>query len=483
MSKAVIYARVSTKDQEQEGYSIPAQLRALREYANKNGLSVIREFMESESAGKAGRTAFGEMIDLLNADKSIAAILVEKTDRLYRNYKDKVIIEDLDINVHFVKDNRVIGRDSKPSDKFVNDIETAQARFYLNNLSDEVKKGLNQKALQGQYPGGPTPLGYIRNRLSGNIEVDIERSPIIRRLYELYSTGEYSLDDIHKEAKKLGLSYRKSNRIIARCETERILKRIFYTGRFNWKGQVFAGDHPAIIDYSLFNKVQESFKRRSPGGFSRRSFTFNRLITCGSCNHTVTAEIKKRKYIYYHCTGYGNLHKPEYVPEVKIDSMFASIVGQVTLPYDFYDFIKTCLEHEFGNRKVQIARERERLELDRDKIQTSMKKAYQDKVDGFIDDFFFKGVFNDYQNRLMAIEHRLAVLPSAISEGFDIARQAIELSYQAESLYLSANPDQKRRLLKSLLSNCILKDATLYPIYRKPFDIFAEGIKTNNKRG
>jgi hypothetical protein len=66
---------------------------------------------------------------------------------------------------------------------------------------------------------------------------------------------------------------------------------------------------------------------------------------------------------------------------------------------------------------------------------------------------------------------------------FDLAERAIELSYQTESLYLRANLEQKRRLLKSLLSNCYLKDTTLYPAYKKPFDIIAEGIKTNNKRG
>ena len=84
MHKAVIYARVSTKDQEREGYSIPAQLRILREYSTKNDFQVVREFRESESAGKAGRKAFSEMVALLQSDKLIDAILVEKTDRLYR---------------------------------------------------------------------------------------------------------------------------------------------------------------------------------------------------------------------------------------------------------------------------------------------------------------------------------------------------------------------------------------------------------------
>jgi len=95
---------------------------------------------------------------------------------------------------------------------------------------------------------------------------------------------------------------------------------------------------------------------------------------------------------------------------------------------------------------------------------------------------FSKKYINDYQNQLDAINYRLANLQESIEADFDIAFKTIELSYQAESLYLRANPTQKRNLLISLLSNCQLKNGTLYPTYNKPFDIFVEGVKTNQWR-
>ena len=107
MKKAVIYCRVSTKEQEREGYSIPAQLSMLRSYAADNNINVVKVFKDNESAGKAGRTKFNEMVKLLEKDKSIQAILVEKTDRLFRNFKDRVKIDDLKIEIHFVKYNRI----------------------------------------------------------------------------------------------------------------------------------------------------------------------------------------------------------------------------------------------------------------------------------------------------------------------------------------------------------------------------------------
>ena len=103
MKKAVLYARVSTKDQEREGYSIPAQIELLRNYAHQRKIKIVKEFIESDSAGKAGRKRFLEMISLLESNKSIDGILVEKTDRLYRNFKDQVTIDELNIETRLTR--------------------------------------------------------------------------------------------------------------------------------------------------------------------------------------------------------------------------------------------------------------------------------------------------------------------------------------------------------------------------------------------
>src|SRR5436853_191034 len=101
MRDAVLYARVSSKDQEREGFSIPAQLRFLRDYAGKHELKVLREFVEAQTAKAAGRKQFDEMVRFLREHKTCRVVLVEKTDRLYRNLRDCVTLEDLDVEVHF----------------------------------------------------------------------------------------------------------------------------------------------------------------------------------------------------------------------------------------------------------------------------------------------------------------------------------------------------------------------------------------------
>src|SRR5262245_43337322 len=91
--QAVIYARVSSKEQEKEGFSIPAQLKLLKEYAAANGFAVAQEHVDVETAKQTGRAAFGEMVAFLKAHPSVRVMLVEKTDRLYRNLKDWVTVE------------------------------------------------------------------------------------------------------------------------------------------------------------------------------------------------------------------------------------------------------------------------------------------------------------------------------------------------------------------------------------------------------
>src|SRR5436190_11627147 len=91
---AVLYARVSSKDQEKEGFSIPAQQELLRGYAGANGFTIVQEFVDVETAKQAGRASFGEMISFLRKYRTCRALLVEKTDRLYRNLRDWVTIDE-----------------------------------------------------------------------------------------------------------------------------------------------------------------------------------------------------------------------------------------------------------------------------------------------------------------------------------------------------------------------------------------------------
>src|SRR6266478_639508 len=229
MIAAFSYARVSSREQEREGYSIPAQRKLLDEYGRTRGFSIKREFVDIESAKNPGRKEFTNMLRLLETDSACRIVLVEKTDRLYRNRTDalafETLIEKRGIEIHLVKEGRVIGKESRSQDKFMHDIHVAVAKHYVENLKEEVKKGMREKAEEGIYPGR-APFGYRNNSVTRSIDVHPQKVIVLRRIFDLYATGDCSLITLRRTVlHELGLH-------LSRSYFDKILKNRFYLGYF-----------------------------------------------------------------------------------------------------------------------------------------------------------------------------------------------------------------------------------------------------------
>ena len=128
-----------------------------------------------ESAKATGRKQFAEMVTFFKRNRTCRILLVEKTDRLYRNHRDALTLEDLEIGIHFVKENETLSKDAKSQVKFMHDIRLAMARNYSENLREEVKKGMCEKASQGTYPGR-APFGYRNNMATRTIGIHPEKA-------------------------------------------------------------------------------------------------------------------------------------------------------------------------------------------------------------------------------------------------------------------------------------------------------------------
>ena len=305
--RAVLYARVSSKEQEKEGYSIPAQLKLLKEYALAQGIHVVEEYVDVETAKQAGRANFNKMISYLKRHTTVRTLLVEKTDRLYRNFRDWVTVDELDVELHLVKEGVVVSKDSRSSEKFMHGIKVLMAKNFLDNLSEETSKGMTEKAEQGNWPSY-APLGYV-NVTDPNgrrlIEVDPDVAPLVVNIFEWYSTGSHSLQEITKMARQAGLRSRKYNRRVPLNSIHKILRNRLYTGVFKWRGQLYDGNHEPLISHELWQQVQHVLDGRGVSKLrgSSHNFAFSGIIRCGHCGCALVAEIKKQKYIYYHCTG------------------------------------------------------------------------------------------------------------------------------------------------------------------------------------
>src|SRR5262249_29197500 len=172
-----------------------------------------------------------------------------------------------DLEVHFVKENVVLSRDSRSSEKFMHGIKVLMAKNYIDNLSEETRKGLLEKAEQGRWPT-VAPLGY-RNVVGADgkktIAPDPEAAPLVVCLFEWYATGKYALSEVTRMALEAGLRFRRSQRADRRLPTasvHRILRNRMYTGDFEWKGRSYRGSYAPLISPEHWEKVQAVLGRR-----------------------------------------------------------------------------------------------------------------------------------------------------------------------------------------------------------------------------
>ncbi|MGB8657427.1 MAG: recombinase family protein [Candidatus Zixiibacteriota bacterium] len=467
--KAVLYARVSSKEQEKEGYSIPAQLRLLKEYAQKNSLTIVKEFIDVETAKQAGRANFGEMIKFLEKDPAVKIILVEKTDRLYRNFKDYVIIDDLDLEIHLVKEGEVLSKDSKSHQKFIHGIKVLLAKNYIDNLSEETKKGLKEKAEQGYYPGHAR-LGYRNNPETHQIEVDPEKAVIVKKMFEWYSTGNCSLAEIREKVIDEGLVYSKSQPRISKSHVERTLKNPVYYGDFWWNGKLYKGRHQPIISRELFDKVQEAFSNRNRSKGRKRDFAFTGLLMCGHCGCSITAEIHKNRYIYYRCTGFKGKCGQPYIREELLEEELGELVRSIVIDDERLEWIKEALKSSHVDEKAYHDEMIAKLTLQLKRLQQKLDQAYEDKLEGKIEEEFWSKKSEQWREEQSGIVSKITYHQNANKSYFDEGIKILELANKAYFLYQKQEAHEKRKLLNYILSNCQVIDGTLYPTYRKLFD-------------
>lgn len=466
MRQAVMYTRVSSKDQEREGFSIPAQQALLREYAAKQGFEVVREFVDVETAKVAGRRAFGEMVTFLRRHRDCRIVLAEKTDRLYRNFKDYVVLEDLDIEIHLPREGHIISKESRSHDRLIHGIKVVLSRNYIENLSEEVRKGMKQKAAEGIYPTRP-PLGYRNNKADHTIEVNQETAPVVQRIFELFAEGGISVAQLRKQIRQ------ETGRVYSKGCLHSILKNPFYIGFYQGGDTTYKGTHPLFVDPGKFQRIQEIFASYNRPKQRHHEFAFGGgLLRCAYDDCLVTAEIKKQRYIYYHCTGGRGKCDLPYFREEELAHRLGGILKDIYVPDSVVADIQKSLTSENANRADRLRAEEARLQQRLSTIRTRMDQAYLDKLDGKITAEFWERKNAEWLQEQQQVQFALAGLKQADEPARLLtASRTLELANKAYFLYVRQNPTEQAKLLKMVLSNCKIDAVSITPTYRKPFDL------------
>ena len=470
--KAVIYARVSSEEQKKEGFSIEAQLDLLRDYAKKHNFEVIKEFVESESAKQSGRQEFNKMLSFLKKSKDVKTILVEKTDRLYRNFKDYVEVGETEFDIYLVKEGVILSPNSSSHEKLVHGLKVLLAKNFIDNLREETQKGRLKKAQSGYFIG-QVPYGYKKLDPRTTV-IDEEKAPFVRRAFTLYASG-LSLDKVKEQLYEEGFIYQPAHHKISKGQLGKLLQNINYVGVLKFKDVIYQGQHPPLIEQDLFDKAQLSFRKdNKPLYRDNHDFALAGMMTCAECGCAITAEIKKGKYIYYHCTG-GKGKCPQkkiYINELDLMPQFDEAVKAVSLAQKHIEYIKQGLKENLADKKEFSDELRNNLQAEYKRIEGRLEKLLIGYCDGTINAKLYQEKSQAWNKDLEDINIKLEALRVASKKYYDEGVRIVETLKNVYTLYLQQPSSEKRKMLNYLLSNCSLKGRKVSYDYNLPFSYF-----------
>ncbi len=379
LAEAVIYLRVSTKEQaesggETEGYSIPAQREACKRQAKELNAIVVDEYVDrGESARSANRPELQRLLEDIKHRPNIRYVIVHKIDRLARTRED-----DIAINVALRKaDVQLVSCteriDDSPSGVLLYGMMAELAQFYSRNLAQEVLKGLTQKAKSGGTPYR-APIGYVNVRRIEDgkdvrwVEIDEHRAPLVRWCFETYATGEWSTQQLLAEATRRGLRSRATAKYPAKALTLSgfcfMLKSPYYIGVVPYRGFQYRGQHEPLIDPEIWLRVQDVLAAHDRAGekIRRHPHYLKGSIFCDYCKARLCFSRNRGhggSYDYFFCLGktrYRYACQNRYVAVDKVEGAVEDYYKRLQLSKKRVASIKTSVEHEM-DQEVRMAKE------------------------------------------------------------------------------------------------------------------------------
>lgn len=470
LKPCVIYVRVSTEDQK-DGFSIPAQIELLMKYAQRNGLRVVRMFEESMSAKDSGRVQFNAMLRYLNAHPEVYRILVEKTDRLYRNFKDYATMDDNRFEIHLVKENEILSKDSTSHQKLVHGLKVLLAKNFVDNLREETTKGRRRKAEEG-YIIGKAPYGYTK--VNKNEGVIIEKEAVfLRKAFELYASG-MSLAQTRRWLLTHGWVYKPNCQFISRGHLHRLLSNALYKGVIPYRGEEFPGRHQAIVSPELFNKVQERLIREKE---YEHDYIFAGVIRCERCGCMITMEMRKEKFIYYHCNNPKCTQKHIFIPEEYLVNQFLKAMQLIKISQHQRGLFIKRAEDELYKVKFIATDEREKLVEEQQTLRANLDKMYDDRLSGVISEEFYLRKRTEFENRLEEIVTELDKAgDTAAGRGEDIL-PIVDMLGNVAHYFKTGGYHVQKALAKMVFERVTLKGRTCKFKYALPFRFFVERNK------
>ena len=474
--------RVSSHEQS-EGYSLEMQDQANREWAGRKGYIIVDTIRYVETASKQKeRQRFHEIMDGVCRNCSIDGAVFHKVDRACRNLTDLAMLERIETE----NAKRVFFSSQEfpqnAAGRLSIGVMGVVARWYTDNLREEVNKGLRGKVEAGEYPHRP-PHGYLmgKNASGSKLPVpDPEKAENVRTIFELMASGDYSIDTLREELLQRGMYFSPSTRRWTRSHLAKLLRHRFYIGKIIWRGQEYEGKHEPIINEHTWQKVQMVLDgRNNSKNTVRRQFTYGHgLIKCSQCGYSITAEMHKQRYVYYRCSQLRQIEhlcKPAWVREPVIESQIVTMLEKLRLPKEVYDwamaYLQSVLAEDQADGQKELKRLKKRISQMRTTMDSLLLRAAQ-ADDSLIESFM--RLAKKKQQEIMLLERRSEQIKKGKKEKSCEPARIFELSQNLVEHYVTFPAAQKRQTIETVFSNLQLDDVNLCAEYRLPFSILAE---------
>ena len=456
--KFFVYTRKSTDSEDRQVRSIEDQLAELKELAKKENCEVVDIFVEKQTAKVPGRVIFNEMLAKIERGEA-SGILSWHPDRLARNSVDGGRIIYL-VDTGKIKELKfpTFWFDPTQQGKFMLSIAFSQSKYYIDNLSENIKRGHRQKLKNGLWPQ-MAPLGYLNEKSTKNIIIDKEKAPLIKKAFEAYSTGNYTLSNLRKIINDLGLKGHKKDLSISNYQY--LLKNPFYYGLIRYGGEFYEGKHEPIITKKLFGEVQEVMSRKSkPQTKGLKPYTYRGFFHCGECGRFITNETQKG-HNYLRCTKRNTACLQKYTREEAITSQIQNKLQKVSLPNDWADWMMGELEKE----KTETAQS---SEIFTQKIKGEIANV-DEKLDKLMTAYLENAVsLTEYQqtknkliNQKQLLKGKLSAFEKKANNRFE---RAIKFIFDSKNVKITAKDDNLQSLrdcFKKVGSNFLIQNRAL----------------------
>ena len=311
---------------------------------------------------------------------------------------------------------------------------------------------------------------------------DSETAPTIIDLYERFATGQYSLKALVAELRAEGVTLR--GRRIPKSLVHQILRNRLYMGEFDWDGVTYKGNHEPLVSRECWERVQELLDRRAATKARKvkHNFAFSGLVHCGHCGCLLVGELKKGRYVYYHCTGNRGKCPEPYTRQEVLSQEFMSILREFVIPQPVLDWLADTVVE--SDRTEQAARERtaKRLWADHERLNARIETMYLDKLDGRITAEFLDQRSAAWRGEQETILRKINVVQSSAPAAVEVAVDAMRFTSRACELFDQQSSSEQRRLLQLLIKNAAWQDGQLRTTLFEPFEILRHSNRESNRK-